>query len=101
MEVEGWEELEVTFGEGRGLSQIASDDGGSLVNLWVADVPISVRSLARGDVPSDGLSMVHILMRDSSESWGFLSACEMSSGEWPWWTWSLWSVFFCGFWCFW
>ena len=49
------------------------------------------------DVPSEGDSLEHIPIRESSERCRFFRVQEMSSGYRPNWEWSLWSVFFAGF----
>ena len=43
------------------MSEVASGDGNSVYKLWVKDVANSSRSLDRGGVPSDVVSMVQFL----------------------------------------
>ena len=88
--------LEVAGEEERGLLVVASDDAGSVAKLWVGDGNavswaregcglISERSLAMGDILSDGVSLVNILIRVLSEICGFFSTHDMSSGDRPFW----------------
>ena len=70
--------------------EVASDDDGSVTRLWVRDGdavswerdgcgPSSARSIDGGDLPSDSVSLVHILIRASLERCRFFSAREISS----------------------
>ena len=73
-----------------------SDANSSVAELWVGDGdaisrsgvgcgPSSARSLARGDIPPDGISLVNISTRASSKRCGFFSSREIYSGDWPVW----------------
>ena len=89
----GVEVLEIDSEEERELLKVASDDGSSTNdNLWVRSGGAAsfanngcclsyVRSLARGYVPSYGVSFEQISIRESSKRCRFSSAHEISLGD--------------------